>query len=238
MEEKFDRYRLLESALERLSVIHNTEKNITTGKNKLCFTVNGEDFELIKSVDKVTGNRKTILEGVTNTMKPVVLYQDDSDRFTDKDIVTVTVNLDRYFVNEKLLFPRKYAICNRYYYVKPLLAALGLDLDYLYGCAAIQKHYEDDAIILMFLAEKGAGEEKSGAIFIVKDSSIEIIRFVFGPGNTTVSIRNSPDAESYELEYAGSTPEMLKSSIEMLITDFSLLVPASGTITFKGDSDA
>ena len=56
MEEKIDRYSLLEKALDRLSIIHDTDKAITTGKNKLCFTLNGEQFELIKSSDKVTGN--------------------------------------------------------------------------------------------------------------------------------------------------------------------------------------
>ena len=45
--------------------------------------------------------------------------------------------------------------------------------------------------------------------------------------------RNS-GGERYELEYAGSTPETLKTSVEMLIAEFPALLPASGRIIFYG----
>ena len=236
MEQIIDRYGLLKRTIERLSVIHDTDKNITTGKNKLLFTVNGEQFELIKSVDKLTGSKKTILEGVNNTMKPVILYQDDSDRFTDNDIAVLTMNLDRYFVSETLKFPGKYAICNSYYYTRPLLEALGLDLTYLYGCAADEKQQKSEAIILLFIAEDKISGEKSVAVFIIKDDCIEILRFRLKDKNTiSLRIDGSSDCESYELKYAGNTPEMLKNSVEMLIADFDRLVPASGEISFLGE---
>ena len=103
MEEKIDRYRLLESVMDRLSIVHDTDKTISAGKNKLCFTVNGELFELLKSSDKITGSRKTILEGVNNTMKPIILYQDDEDRFTNNDVDRLVMNLDNQLLSYWIL---------------------------------------------------------------------------------------------------------------------------------------
>lgn len=231
MEEKIDRYGLLEKALDRLSIIHDTDKAITTGKNKLCFTLNGEQFELIKSSDKVTGNRKTILEGVENTMKPVVLYQDDEDRFNDKDVDRLTISLDRYFIIEKLGMPERFAVCNSYYYTKPLLERLGIDLFYLFGCAIEESQAWAKGIILFFITE----DKESVYIFIIKNTCIEIMRFYVKRKNAMPARfdRNS-GGENYELEYEGSTPETLKTSVEMLITEFSALLPASGKIFFYG----
>ena len=231
MEEKIDRYSLLEKALDRLSIIHDTDKAITTGKNKLCFTLNGEQFELIKSSDQVTGNRKTILEGVENTMKPVVLYQDDEDRFNDKDVDRLTISLDRYFIIEKLGMPERFAVCNSYYYTKPLLERLGIDLFYLFGCAKEESQAWAKGIILFFITE----DKESVYIFIIKNTCIEIMRFYEKHEKSTpAKLDRNSGGETYELEYAGSTPETLKTSIEMLITEFPYLLPASGKIVFYG----
>lgn len=231
MEEKIDRYGLLEKALDRLSIIHDTDKAITTGKNKLCFTLNGEQFELIKSSDKVTGNRKTILEGVENTMKPVVLYQDDEDRFNDKDVDRLTISLDRYFIIEKLGMPERFAVCNSYYYTKPLLERLGIDLFYLFGCAIEESQAWAKGIILFFITE----DKESVYIFIIKNTCIEIMRFYVKRKNAMPArLDRNSGGENYELEYEGSTPETLKTSVEMLITEFSALLPASGKIFFYG----
>ena len=235
MEEKIDRYRLLESVMDRLSIVHDTDKTISTGKNKLCFAVNGERFELLKSSDKITGSRKTILEGVNNTMKPIILYQDDEDRFTGKDVDRIVMSLDRYFISERLGMPEKLAVCSSYYYTKSLLKALGIDLYYLFGCAREETHADTDGIPLLFLAENSARKETCVCIFIIKDTCIEIMRFyVKHEKSTPAKLDRNSGGETYELEYAGSTPETLKTSIEMLITEFPYLLPASGKIVFCG----
>ena len=232
MEEKIDRYSLLEKALDRLSIIHDTDKAITTGKNKLCFTLNGEQFELIKSSDKVTGNRKTILEGVENTMKPVILYQDDEDRFNYKDVDRLTISLDRYFIIEKLGMPERFAVCNSYYYTKPLLERLGIDLFYLFGCAKEESQAWAKGIILLFITE----DKESVYIFIIKNTCIEIMKVSMKRKKTNISNNaRSLDGESYELRYEGSTPDTIKTSVEMLITELQDLHPASGKISFYGD---
>ena len=235
MEEKIDRYRLLESVMDRLSIVHDTDKTISTGKNKLCFTVNGELFELLKSSDKITGSRKTILEGVNNTMKPIILYQDDEDRFTNNDVDRLVMNLDRYFISERLGMPEKLAVCNAYYYTKPLLEALGIDLYYIFGCAREEIHAAEGGIPLLFLAENHARKETCVCVFFIKNTCIEIMRFYVKRKNAMPArLDRNSGGENYELEYEGSTPETLKTSVEMLITEFSALLPASGKIFFYG----
>lgn len=236
MEQKIDRYTLLMNVLERLSIVHDTDKVIRKGKNKLCFTLNGEAFELLKTSDKLTGKSKSIFEGANNTMKPVILYQDNEDRFTDNDVSRLTISLDRYFLSEKLGLPEKYAVCNSYYYTKSLLGALGLDLSYLLGCAKEQGKAVSDAIVLLFLAENKEKKEVSAAVFIFKNNCIEVMRFKLEPCNSAkLKLKQGSHGESYEIEYVGSTPETLKDSVEMLIGEFNKLFPASGKINFLGD---
>ena len=96
-------------------------------------------------------------------------------------------------------------------------------------------HAAEGGIPLLFLAENHARKETCVCVFFIKNTCIEIMRFYVKRKNAMPArLDRNSGGENYELEYEGSTPETLKTSVEMLITEFSALLPASGKIFFYG----
>lgn len=217
-------------ALKRLSLIHSTDFKTVSGKNKLTFELNGEKFEIQKSVDKTLGKRKTIVEGCDNNMIPVILYQSEDDCFTDRDLEELVCALDHYFIVERIEESGAMAICNRYYYISQLLQWLGYDLETFYGEASMAN---GDAIILMFLAKNKNDKDQSVVFFVFDNYEVQIPIFKYSTKNILLNIEDNNKTSDIVIEYAGNSPENILTTVKQYLDKYYNLVPYEGTFYYS-----
>lgn len=103
-----------QSLLDRLGFIHNVSDTFETGKNKLVFTINNHEVIISKDKEKLTGERKTIVE--CDEMFPCVFNNEFNKKYSQKEVDIVVNALDEYFLKDILEF--KNSICNAAHYLK------------------------------------------------------------------------------------------------------------------------
>ena len=111
----------LEKCQERLSKMY-TVKFTNTGKNKVYFSVNEDEFLVTKDKSWSPGLVKTIVED--GHMFPCVLeIRDDPPEYTFSDVDKLVEHIDEYFVTEAGL-SKAWALCNRAYYLDSVFKML------------------------------------------------------------------------------------------------------------------
>ena len=237
----YSRYDLIREALDRLSLLHSSDFRIISGKNKLTFELNGEYFEVLKSIDKTMNKCKTIVEGCDNNMIPIILYQSDSDLFTDRDVEEMVCGLDTYFIHERIKEKPSLAVCNRFNYISDLLSKHGYDLETLIGEAAqsTSSGPEDNSIILTFKAVNVSMDYSIIFFFILEDYKIRILKFTYDESEL-LDLDDNNLINELVIEYEDNDPEEITSAVSHFLTGYKGLIPYKGTFTYlkKEKTDA
>ena len=230
----YSRYDLIREALDRLSLLHSSDYRIVSGKNKLTFELNGEYFEVFKSIDKTMNKCKTIVEGCDNNMIPIILYQSENDLFTDKDVEEMVCGLDNFFISERIRHNPSFAICNRYYYLSDFLAKYSYDLETLFGEAQSDNFIskEDNSIILMFKAYDNCSDFTYIIFFVIEDYQLNILVFDYNIENSIVYLDDIEIKSSLLIEYANKDKEEISAAADQFLARFNKLVPYKGKYTY------
>lgn len=230
----YSRYDLIREALDRLSLLHSSDYRIISGKNKLTFELNGEYFEVLKSIDKTMNKCKTIIEGCDNNMIPIILYQSDSDLFTDRDVEEMVCGLDHFFIHERIKEKSSLAMCNRYYYLSDFLGKYGYDLETLFGEAqeSLSQDEEDSSIVLMFKAYDVCPDFTYIVFFVIEDYQLSILIFDYNREDSIVYLDDIEIESSLFIEYADKDKEEIYAAADRFLARFNKLVPYKGKYTY------
>ena len=215
---------LIEETQRRLALVHDIDPKIRTSKNKLLFGVNGYDFELCRSIDKVKGIRKAVCECPSLDFFPVVFNPVDEDTYTEADVELLTNSIDTYFIETVLGLSPKSAICNRVYYLESALKPLGIDdfPAFLAGEVILQAEQrpeeEDSRIILAIRAEEKDAPAAKLLLLFLDDFSLEIQVLDF-PGNSLVNADDyeEDDIKSFYFPFSYD----FEASIELFFSQFA-----------------
>ena len=197
MNETLNGAQLIEETQKRLALVHDIDTKIRTSKNKLLFCVNGYDFELCRSTDKIKGVRKAVCECPGLDFFPVVFTPMEEDTYTEADVELLTSSIDTYFIETVLGLSPKSAICNRAFCLNRALKPLGIEdfQVFLAGEAVLQAEQrpeeEGSRIILAVKAEERETPAAKLLLLFLDDYSLEIQVLDF-PGNSLV------DADDYD----------------------------------------
>lgn len=229
----YSRYDLIREALDRLSLLHSSDFRIISGKNKLTFELNGEYFEVLKSIDKTMNKCKTIVEGCDNNMIPIILYQSDSDLFTDKDVEEMVCGLDYYFIHERIKEKSSLAVCNKYNYLSNLLSKYGYDLEMLIGEAtqSTSSNPEDNTIILTFKAVSVSRDYSIIVFFVLEDYQVRILKFAYDELEY-LDLDDNNFINELIIEYEDNDPEEITSAVSHFLTGYQNLIPYKGIFTY------
>lgn len=230
----YSRYDLIREALNRLSLLHTSDYRIISGKNKLTFELNGEYFEVFKSIDKTMNKCKTIVEGCDNNMIPIILYQSENDLFMDKDVEEMVCGLDNFFISERIKQHSSFAICNRYYYLSDFLAKYGYDLETLFGEIQSKEslNEENSSIVLMFKAYDICPDFTYIVFFVLEDYQLSILVFDYDKDNSIVYLDDIEIKNSLIIEYTDKDKEEISAPADQFLARFSKLVPYKGKYTY------
>ena len=215
---------LIEETQRRLALVHYIDHKIRTSKNKLLFGINGYDFELCRSIDKVKGVRKAVCECPSLDFFPVVLNPVDEDTYTEADVELLTNSIDTYFIETVLGLSPKSAICNRAFCLDRALKPLGIkDFPaFLAGEAVLQAEQRPDEkgsrIILAVKAEEKDAPAAKLLLLFIDDYSLEIQVLDF-PGNSLVNADDyeEDDIKSFYFPYTYD----FETSIELFFSQFA-----------------
>ena len=229
----YSRYDLIREALDRLSLLHSSDFRIISGKNKLTFELNGEYFEVLKSIDKTMNKCKTIVEGCDNNMIPIILYQSDSDLFTDRDVEEMVCGLDHYFIHERIKEKPSLAVCNKYSYLSDLLSKHGYDLETLMGEAAqsTSSNSEDNTIFLTFKAVSVSRDYSIIVFFVLEDYQVRILKFSYDESEY-LDLDDNNFINELIIEYEDNDPEEITSAVSHFLTGYESLIPYKGIFTY------
>ena len=229
----YSRYDLIREALDRLSLLHSSDFRIISGKNKLTFELNGEYFEVLKSIDKTMNKCKTIVEGCDNNMIPIILYQSDSDLFTDRDVEEMVCGLDHYFIHERIKEKPSLAVCNKYNYLSDLLSKHGYDLETLMGEAAqsTSSNSEDNTIFLTFKAVSVSRDYSIIVFFVLEDYQVRILKFTYDESES-LDLDDNNFINELIIEYEDNDPEEITSAVSHFLTGYESLIPYKGIFTY------
>ena len=229
----YSRYDLIREALDRLSLLHSSDFRIISGKNKLTFELNGEYFEVLKSIDKTMKKCKTIVEGCDNNMIPIILYQSDSDLFTDRDVEEMVCGLDHYFIHERIKEKPSLAVCNKYSYLSDLLSKHGYDLETLMGEAAqsTSSNSEDNTIFLTFKAVSVSRDYSIIVFFVLEDYQVRILKFSYDESEY-LDLDDNNFINELIIEYEDNDPEEITSAVSHFLTGYESLIPYKGIFTY------
>lgn len=191
---------MVAAAQERLKLLHHVLPGFTVGKNKLVFEMDNHKVIVFHDSDKVLKTRKTIVEVEDSFCSPIILNQDEKERFVESDIEKLVCGLDSYFLDEVLGMP-KMAFCNRFYFAKDVFPALlGItEEDFLYYLAYEAGDSEsmnadlagNDLIIFL----KGCSEAGLSKIFMFILSDYELKVTVFDGDLTELPPKNHDGKE-------------------------------------------
>lgn len=217
---------LIEETQKRLALVHGINPKIRTSKNKLIFSVNGHDFELCRSVDKIKGVRKAVCECPGLDFFPVVFTPMDEDTYTEADVELLTSSIDAYFIETVLGLSPKFAICNRVYCLENALTPLCIDdfPSFLAGEAVLQAEQRPDEegsrIILAVKAEEKDAPAAKLLLLFLDDYSLEIQVLDF-PGNSLVDVDEyeEDDIKSFYFTYSYD----FEASVDLFFSQFASL---------------
>lgn len=226
MNETLSGARLIEETQKRLALVHNLDPKIRSSKNKLIFGVNGYDFELCRSIDKIKGVRKAVCECPSLDFFPVVFTPVNEDTYTEADVELLTSSIDAYFIETALGLSSKSAICNRVFFLENALKPLGI-IDFpafLAGEAVLQaKERPDEEGSRIILAVRAEEKDESGAkllLLFLEDFSLEIQVLDF-PGNSLVNV-DDYDEDVIKSFYFPYTYDF-DASVELFFSQFTSL---------------
>lgn len=230
----YSRRELVRSALDRLSLIHSSDYMIVSGKNRLRFELDGEYFWISKTEDKTMNKSKTIIEGQSNNMIPIILYQSEDDMYTDRDVEETVCGLDRYFICERARKSPSLAICNKFYYLSDLLKTYGYDLEAFVGEAEISdpRTPEDSYVILIFRTEDASSGEPLLVFFIIEDYSMKIAKFRYDEEKASLDTGDENLVDELVIEYEGMEKEEITAAALDFLKDEKELVPYMGRFTY------
>lgn len=215
---------LIEETQKRLALVHDIDPKIRTSKNKLLFGVNGYDFELCRSIDKVKGVRKAVCECPSLDFFPVVFNPVDEDTYTEADVELLTNSIDTYFIETVLGLSPKSVICNRAFCLDRALKPLGIEdfPSFLAGEAVLQAEQrpgeEGSRIILAVKAEEKDAPAAKLLLLFLDDFSLEIQVLDF-PGNSLVNADDyeEDDIKSFYFPFSYD----FEASIELFFSQFA-----------------
>ena len=224
MNETLNGAQLIEETQKRLALVHSVDPKIRASKNKLIFGVNGYDFELCRSIDKVKGVRKAVCECLSLDFFPVVFTPVDEDTYTEADVELLTSSIDAYFIETALDLSPKSAICNRIYFLESALKPLGIDdfPTFLAGEAVLQAkerpNEEGSRIILAVRAEERETPAAKLLLLFLEDFSLEIQVLDF-PGNSLVNVDDydEDDIKSFYFPFSYD----FEASVKLFFSQFA-----------------
>lgn len=215
---------LIEETQRRLALVHDIDPKIRTSKNKLLFGVNGYDFELCRSIDKIKGVRKAVCECPDLDFFPVVFTPMEEDTYTEADVELLTSSIDTYFIETVLGLSPKSAICNRAFCLNRALKPFGIEdfQSFLAGEAVLQAEQrpeeEGSRIILAIRAEEKNAPAVKLLLLFLDDFSLEIQVLDF-PGNSLVNADDyeEDDIKSFYFPFSYD----FEASIELFFSQFA-----------------
>ena len=216
---------------KRLNILYDVDDTYEISKNKVTFTVNGNDVQIQKDNDKESKKKKII---ITHTdMFPYAFYL-DNDKFAEKEVIGAVNSIDCFYTELLGLDPVKQSLCSRYNALKwallPCFVTNFSDekeitkvqeelLNYLAYEIVNKKDSSNELLIYLSCQDIETDREDKFFLFAAGLDKLTIYLINYDTENNKL-LDSEEEIESYDFPYDKYPDQIMLSAVKKLIKKY------------------